>query len=205
MISQAIQQQDRWSTSPQWICVDGTITDTPPPGNCRIRKTAGGGGSSWNRITLEDKLSLQQKKGHTARRRRVTFNTNVTVRCVKSLKEYSERRFSVTFYSREEYKQIAEERKNEVKILSSIGNDSCDHRDICPRGIEHEAYVEVKQKKLSRRLNAKISLFDEQDFQYNTGSYDEMYLADAYSRYTREAADAAVLIAKEDAKEALSS
>ena len=220
MISQA--NQDRLLSSPQMICVDDSApSDNPSPLSYRTRKIVGFEGKQIVEPTCPSSSTNRKKSDGMKSRRTVTFDTDVRVRHVRSLNDYSQSRYSAVYYSRKEFKEIRDQRQREARILSELHQNemttvrdggssmTLDIRssglwvaDLCARGIEYEAYPEIKAKKIGRRLISKTAVFFEQDYQENNGFVDEMCLAEVYSKYAKEAADAAALVAMQDEIEA---
>jgi hypothetical protein len=131
------------------------------------------------------------KEESTQPRRSVTFNTEVRARRTRIVRTEEEK--MACWFQLAEFRCI-KDRLRETFTLMKNGDDF--NQDIhCARGLEH--FFE-KGGQTTFRIQAKMAVFLEQEFQHDEGVYNPELIAKAYIGYSSCRAEKAILVGLKD-------
>jgi hypothetical protein len=147
--------------------------------------------------------SLNNKTTCTSRqlpnpKRSITFSHFATIHNVLHINDYSGEEIECTRYYADELKEI---KKTDVLNTLSMMKGGLHIREenpwYCCRGLEPFTREGSARRKANRE-NAWNAVFWEQDLQWENGIYDPEAISNAYSEFSHDCQDAAVMKATED-------
>jgi hypothetical protein len=147
----------------------------------------------------------------------VSFDTFYTVYDIMGLDEYTPEELEVSWFDRDDMIRMRDTARSDAKLLDSGLLVLCDNgvdilqnssrsssssKGISFRGLEHRTRVGAMRKRQSR-INARVAVFREIDFQKQNDFLDEEAIADAYFLCSEPCVMTAQMTAKRDAIEAM--
>jgi hypothetical protein len=125
-------------------------------------------------------------------RRSVTFNTEVRVRRTRIVRTEEEK--VACWFQPAEVRRIKDHLRETFTFMKN-GDDLFNQDIHCARGLEH--FFE-RGEQSTFRMQAKMAVFLEQEFQHGEGVYNPEHLANTYSGYSKYRAEKAYLVGLKD-------
>ncbi|KAL3906468.1 MAG: hypothetical protein SGARI_003996 [Bacillariaceae sp.] len=134
----------------------------------------------------------------------ITFNTRVSVRRTIHISHYTDEEVNACWFSTNEYSAIRNHVRETIFLVEDGKvSDADDCQLFCRRGLEGFT-SEGMDGRRRRRAKAKLSVFDEQDRQYEAGEdMDDVLIGKAYRKRCRSSRDIALIIGLVDERVAL--
>ena len=127
----------------------------------------------------------------------VSFNQMVIIYECIPIEDYTPEEIKASWFTSEEYKQIRESTKEDLKLMES--DQLAESRQ---RGLENRTKQGMRRK-LYFRQKAYEAVFSEIDYQYEEGILDEETIAGSYHFACRSSTVMALKTARKDAREAM--
>jgi hypothetical protein len=128
-----------------------------------------------------------------ARKPSISFKPNVLVKLTIHIDEYSDEEIAASWYCQEELKMIKSERTTTLLLMANDGTMMANSERLCSRGLECFT-SEGRAIKNQHKEEARIAVFDEQDYQFENDIFDPEVIADAYSEQTRKSQVTATVV-----------
>ena len=132
-------------------------------------------------------------------KRNVSFVPTLTTHVVMNRDEYTPEEMQMSWFGRNELRQMKEAAKSEAKLVQSgilIESD-----DVSVRGLENKT-ADGARRRRQNRLHAYAAVFFEMENQHDMGYVDEDAIADVYCNYSEHCYASAQMIAMRDAEDA---
>jgi hypothetical protein len=122
----------------------------------------------------------------------ISFNPNVHVKLTIHIDDYSEEEIAASWYCEDELKTIKSELTKTVLLMANACIMPNSER-LCSRGIECFT-SEGRAIKKQRKEEARVAVFDEQDYQFDNDIFDPEVIADDYLDQTRKSQATATVV-----------
>lgn len=134
------------------------------------------------------------------RRRRITFNEEVAVREIEHVNSFTIEDTSNIWYKKAEYTMMRSEAIATIRKMVK-GRYTSDNEHQSSRGLENRSPKDSIARKL-KKLNALVSVLDEQERQFFADCVDDEASADVYIKATSGCRRDAIRRGEQDAQEA---
>jgi hypothetical protein len=122
----------------------------------------------------------------------ISFNPNVLVRLTIHIDEYSDEEITASWFCQDELKMIKSELRTTLLLMAN-GSTMANSERLCSRGLACFT-SEGKESKKHRKEEARIAVFDEQDYQFDNDIFDPEEIANAYFEQTRKSQATATVV-----------
>jgi hypothetical protein len=123
--------------------------------------------------------SLSKKRSRHSQPRSVSFDTTYEVCPILSLDEYTQEDLDACWFAEEDYSTITNECFKIIKKMQQ--GRAINARKYCVRGLERMT-PEASDLRDLKRMNAYISVLEEQNTQMREGTYDPKKIAKEYRK-----------------------
>eukprot|EP00529_Nitzschia_sp_RCC80_P020156 CAMPEP_0113484444 /NCGR_PEP_ID=MMETSP0014_2-20120614/23964_1 /TAXON_ID=2857 /ORGANISM="Nitzschia sp." /LENGTH=418 /DNA_ID=CAMNT_0000378045 /DNA_START=84 /DNA_END=1340 /DNA_ORIENTATION=- /assembly_acc=CAM_ASM_000159 len=161
----------------------------------------------------EDATKNKKKKKKGSRRNKVKFYPRVKIQRVTPRKKLPKEQFGAVWYSRVEFTAIRQECFDTIRMMSDDDEiyegraDEIDplydedENELCRRGLEYKTPRAYKHRQRQKK-DIRTVVFDEQDFQEESGMNDPEWLAKLSYDQSESCVKTAVSVAVEDERQA---
>jgi hypothetical protein len=123
--------------------------------------------------------SITKNINSKPKRRSVCFEGNDTVLEIPHLSDMDEQQIRDVWWSVEECLSLKVNCRNTVRQMNQLGLAFVENDESCSRGLENFTKARLSIRKARRAAAVRVVL-EEQELQFDEGSYDHSYIADVY-------------------------